>query len=53
MAINKASTKEDAFSTLTEAIEEKHRKYSYLGNHFQPLILSAGGLIERDYSEGL
>lgn len=48
VAINKESAKEDAYSTLAEAAEEKRRKYSSLGAFFRPLIFSAGGLMEKE-----
>jgi hypothetical protein len=47
-AISKDSAKEDPFLTLREAAEEKRRKYSALGAFFQPLIFSAGGLMEQE-----
>ncbi len=48
VAISKASAKEDAFRTLREAAEEKARKYKALGPYFRPLIISAGGLFEKE-----
>ena len=48
VAINKDSAKEDAYNTLAEAATEKRRKYKSLGTQFQPIILSAGGLMEKD-----
>jgi hypothetical protein len=45
VAINKDSAKEDPYSTLTEAAEEKKRKYAKLGGFFKPLIFSSGGLL--------
>ena len=48
VAINKDSGKEDAYSTLTEAANEKRRKYKDFGTVFHPIIFSAGGLIEKD-----
>jgi hypothetical protein len=51
VAINKDSAREDAYSTLTEAADEKRRKYSALGAFFHPLIFSAGGLMEKDTSK--
>ncbi|EEU34737.1 uncharacterized protein NECHADRAFT_88877, partial [Fusarium vanettenii 77-13-4] len=44
--ISKDSAKEDPYSTLREAAEEKRRKYRSLGAFFQPLIISAGGLMD-------
>jgi hypothetical protein len=48
VAINKDSAREDAYATLTEAADEKRRKYRELGALFHPLIFSAGGLMEQD-----
>jgi hypothetical protein len=45
VAINKESAREDAYSTLIEAAEEKKRKYAELGSFFKPLIFSSGGLL--------
>jgi len=45
VAISKDSAREDPYSTLTEAAEEKRRKYRSLGAFFQPIIISAGGLM--------
>ncbi|TXC05572.1 hypothetical protein FocTR4_00010933 [Fusarium oxysporum f. sp. cubense] len=44
--ISKDSAREDPYSTLTEAAEEKRRKYKSLGAFFQPIIISAGGLMD-------
>ncbi|TXB98911.1 hypothetical protein FocTR4_00012312 [Fusarium oxysporum f. sp. cubense] len=46
VAISKDSAREDPYSTLTEAAEEKRRKYKSLGAFFQPIIISAGGLMD-------
>ena len=46
VAINKNSGRQEAYATLTEAADEKRRKYSALGATFHPLIFSAGGLME-------
>jgi len=46
VAISKDSAREDPYKTLREAIEEKRRKYRSLGAFFQPIIISAGGLME-------
>ena len=46
VAINKPSAKDSPLDTLAEAAAEKRRKYSELGAYFQPLIISAGGLME-------
>ena len=48
VAINKDSAKDIAYNTLTEAANEKRRKYKELGSYFYPLIFSAGGLMEKD-----
>jgi hypothetical protein len=48
VAINKDSARQDAFETLTEAANEKRRKYTALGAFFEPMIFSAGGLMEKD-----
>lgn len=48
VAVNKDSGKEDAYATLSEAAAEKRRKYSALGAFFTPLILSVGGLMEKE-----
>ncbi|KAH9203982.1 hypothetical protein DL95DRAFT_471900 [Leptodontidium sp. 2 PMI_412] len=40
--------REEAYATLTEAAAEKRRKYKDLGAFFHLLILSAGGLMEKD-----
>jgi hypothetical protein len=46
VAISKDSAREDPYSTLKEAAEEKKRKYRCLGAFFHPLIISAGGLMD-------
>jgi len=51
VAINKDSARKDAAATLTEAAEEKRRKYKVLGTSFKPLIFSAGGLMEKDTAQ--
>ena len=48
VAVNKDSAREGAYATLTEAAEEKKRKYRALGRCFFPLIFSAGGLMQED-----
>jgi hypothetical protein len=48
VAVNKDSAREDLYATLVEAVAEKKRKYSALGPFFQPLIFSAGGLMDKD-----
>ena len=51
MAINKDSTKSEAYKTLREVAEEKKRKYKALGAFFNPLIFSTGGLIDQETSK--
>jgi hypothetical protein len=51
VAISKDSAKEDPYSTLREAAEEKKRKYKCLGAFFHPLIISAGGLMDLETSK--
>ncbi|KAF9772960.1 hypothetical protein IL306_009287, partial [Fusarium sp. DS 682] len=51
VAISKDSVREDAYSTLKEAADEKRRKYKCLGAFFHPLILSAGGLMDQETSQ--
>jgi hypothetical protein len=51
VAINKDSSKDDAYATLAEAANEKRRKYSALGPFFRPLIFSAGGLLDKDSAQ--
>jgi len=46
VAILKDLAREDLYSTLKEAAEEKKRKYRCLGAFFYPLIISAGGLMD-------
>jgi hypothetical protein len=46
VAISKESAQSDPYETLREAAEEKHRKYKSLGAFFQPIIISAGGLMD-------
>ncbi|KAJ0133569.1 Regulatory protein LEU3 [Fusarium oxysporum f. sp. albedinis] len=46
VAISKDSATEDPYETLREAAEEKRRKYRCLGAFFQPIIISAGGLMD-------
>jgi hypothetical protein len=48
VAISKDSAREDPYETLREAAEEKRRKYRCLGTFFQPIIISAGGLMDLD-----
>jgi hypothetical protein len=51
VAISKDSAKEDPYSTLREAAEEKKRKYRCLGAFFHPLIISAGSLMDLETSK--
>ncbi|KAJ0133614.1 hypothetical protein HZ326_21771 [Fusarium oxysporum f. sp. albedinis] len=51
VAISKDSAKEDPYSTLKEAANEKRRKYQSLGAFFHPLTFSAGGLIDQETSQ--
>jgi hypothetical protein len=51
VAISKESAKEDPYSTLREAAEEKKRKYRCLGAFFHPIIISAGGLMDLETSK--
>ncbi|KAL9563894.1 hypothetical protein ACKAV7_011929 [Fusarium commune] len=51
VAISKDSAREDPYSTLKEAADEKRRKYQSLGAFFHPLIFSAGGLMEQETSQ--
>jgi hypothetical protein len=46
VAISKDSAREGPYETLREAAEEKRRKYRCLGAFFQPIIISAGGLMD-------
>ena len=48
VAIAKDSKKGDPYSTLGEAAEAKRRKYRSLGAYFNPVIISAGGLMEKE-----
>jgi len=51
VAINKDSARDDPFETLREAANAKRRKYSALGAFFEPLIFSAGGLMEEQSAQ--
>ncbi|KAK5989589.1 Reverse transcriptase [Cladobotryum mycophilum] len=51
VAINKPSARPEAYSTLAEAAKEKQRKYEYLGPFFRPIIISSGGLFEKEASK--
>ncbi|PVH67463.1 hypothetical protein DL98DRAFT_443562, partial [Cadophora sp. DSE1049] len=48
VAINKDSAREEAYATLSEAANAKRLKYKDLGLVFHPLIISAGGLMEKE-----
>lgn len=47
VAINKPSAREDPHSALIEAADAKKAKYRSLGPLFHPIIISAGGLMEK------
>jgi hypothetical protein len=51
VAILKDSTREDPYSIPKEAADEKRRKYRSLGASFQPLIISAGGLMDLETAQ--
>jgi hypothetical protein len=51
VAINNDSAKEEAYATLAEAAKEKRRKYRALGAFFHPIIISAGGLMDKETSK--
>jgi len=51
VAINKQSARTEAAATLQEAAAEKQRKYKGLGHCFKPLIVSAGGLMEKETAQ--
>lgn len=51
VAINKDSANADPFVTLTEAANEKRRKYPFLDPFFHPIIISAGGLMEKSTAQ--
>ena len=51
VATNKDSARDDPYSTLDEAYQEKVRKYSALGLYFKPLIFSAGGLMAKETAQ--
>ncbi|KAH6949759.1 hypothetical protein BKA56DRAFT_506605, partial [Ilyonectria sp. MPI-CAGE-AT-0026] len=51
VAINAESAKETAQETLARAAAAKRLKYASLGPYFQPLIFSAGGLLEKDSAQ--
>lgn len=50
-AINAPSAKEEAYATLAEAAGDKRAKYRALGPHFEPLIFSPGGLMEKETAQ--
>ena len=47
VAINKPSAREDPYEALSEAADAKKVKYRALGPQFSPIIISAGGLMEK------
>ena len=51
VAINKPSSREEAYATLEEAAIAKIAKYRSLGPYFRPLIFSAGGLMAKETSK--
>ncbi|TLD07926.1 hypothetical protein PspLS_12179 [Pyricularia sp. CBS 133598] len=51
VAINKDSANADPFVTLTEAANKKRRKYRFLDPFFHPIIISAGGLMEKSTAQ--
>lgn len=51
VAINTESAKETAQETLAKAAAVKRLKYASLGPYFQPLIFSAGGLLQKDSAQ--
>ncbi|TLD09840.1 hypothetical protein PspLS_12040 [Pyricularia sp. CBS 133598] len=51
VAINKDSANADPFVTLTEAVNKKRRKYQFLDPFFHPIIISAGGLMEKSTAQ--
>ena len=46
VAINKDSSRQDAFATLKEAADAKCLKYREYGTYFHPFIFLASGLIK-------
>lgn len=48
IVINKDLAREEAYATLSKAINAKRLKYSDLGLVFHPLILLVKGLIEAE-----
>lgn len=48
VALNKGSSREEAYATLEEAAIAKKAKYRALGPYFKPLIISSGGLFARE-----
>ncbi|TLD04235.1 uncharacterized protein PgNI_12153, partial [Pyricularia grisea] len=51
VAINKDSGNINPLTTLTDAINNKRRKYQFLDPFFHPIIISAGGLMEKDTTQ--
>jgi hypothetical protein len=51
VALLKDSARDDPYSTLQEASKEKQRKCKSLEASFHPIIISAGGLMEKDSAQ--
>jgi hypothetical protein len=51
VVIHKDSARGTANETLTEAAEAKRLKYRSLGAFFHPLVISTGGLMEKDIAK--
>lgn len=51
VAINKDSARDTANDTLTEAANAKNRTYTFLKPFFHPLVISAGGLMEKSSAQ--
>nr|AFI41156.1 reverse transcriptase [Pyricularia oryzae]AFI41157.1 reverse transcriptase [Pyricularia oryzae]AFI41158.1 reverse transcriptase [Pyricularia oryzae] len=51
VAINKDSGNTNPLNTLADAANNKRRKYQFLDPFFHPIIISAGGLMEKDTAQ--
>ena len=51
VAAHKDSAKSTLAETLTEAANAKRLKYQAIRNNFEPLIFSAGGVMEKDTAQ--
>jgi hypothetical protein len=51
VAINASSAREEALATLAKAADDKRRKYASLGPFFHPIVISAGGLMEKSTAQ--